>query len=165
MERALKSEEPDKKERPLAEAIIALAALLLGLPLLFFVIAFALGNHHLEHELGYRVRVQLPAGFSGCTDLRFGEPGAPPTRAEGAVYVVDLPADGRWHSSTQLKWGETLSFAFYAPAASGWQRVEPSREPEGGATRSFADGSVAPWSACFDPPSKKAQGRGPGPMP
>lgn len=74
--------------------VLGTPALLLAL----FVAAFVIGSDRLEHELEYWVRVNLPEGFTGCTDLRFGEPGAPPTRAEGAIYVVDLPRDGRWHS-------------------------------------------------------------------
>jgi hypothetical protein len=39
------------------------------------------------------VRVNLPEGFSGCTDLRFEVPGAPPTRVEHPLYVVDPSVD------------------------------------------------------------------------
>lgn len=109
------------------------------------------------------MRVNLPEGFVGCTDLRFGESGAPPTRAEGAIYVVDLPRDGRWHSSTQLNWGETLAFAFYYPTPGGWRRVEANRRT--GATTTYRDGSVDPGWHCFEQPLKWSTGKGPGPLP
>jgi hypothetical protein len=86
---------------------------LLGVPVLsivLFVLVFSIGAHSLKHQLGFWVRVNLPEGFSGCTDLRFNVPGAPQTRAEHPLYVVDLPPDGRWYSSTNLNWGETLTF-------------------------------------------------------
>ena len=140
--------------------------IVLGVPsllLALFVGAFVVGSYQLEHELGFWVRINLPPGFSGCTDLRFGLPGAPPTRAEKVFYVVDLPADGRWHSSTKLNWGETLNFQFYYPTSDGWRRVEP--KTQAGGTLTYPDGSVDPGRACFEQPLKWAKGKGPGPFP
>jgi hypothetical protein len=137
-----------------------------GIPALLltiFIVMFMIGRYQLEHDLGFWVRVNLPTGFAGCTDLRFGLPGAPLTRAEGAIYVVDLPKDGRWHSSTNLNWGETLAFAFYYPTAESWRRVEPNRGT--GGTTTYGDGSVAPGSQCFEQPLQRATRKGPGPLP
>jgi hypothetical protein len=153
---------PARKHRFLRWVVIiafGVPALLMGL----FIAAFMIGSYRLERELGFWVQVNLPAGFSGCTDLRFDLPGAPPTRAEGAIYIVDLPPDGRWHSSTKLNWGETLAFAFYFPTPEGYRRVEPNRGS--GATTTHHDGSVDPGSACFEQPLKWAKGKGPGPLP
>jgi hypothetical protein len=102
--------------------------LLVGVPGLLFtliIVAFQIGTYRLGHTLGYSVHVNLPDGFSGCADLRFEVPDAPTTRAEQALYVVDLPADGRWYSSTKLNWGEGLRFRYYAPTPKGWREVEP----------------------------------------
>ncbi len=71
-------------------------------------------------------------------------------RAEGALHVIDLPADGVFRTSTDLLWGETLQFSFVAPTAEGVGRVAPVSSHWG--TMTHADGSVEIAPDCFTQP-------------
>src|SRR5712692_9544768 len=130
----------------------ASAAVVLFVPILVLVIAFATWPYRSRHILGYRVQVNLPPDFSGCTRLTFNSPGAPRMRAEGALYVIDLPADGVFSTSTDLLWGETLQVFFVSQTSGGLGRVTPERE-EGG-TRTYSNGGVEIGTSCFSQPLK-----------
>jgi hypothetical protein len=73
-------------------------------------------------------------------------------RAEGALYVIDLSADGVFSTSTDLLWGETLQVFFVAQTSGRLGRVTPDREE--GATRTYSNGSVEIGTSCFSQPLK-----------
>jgi hypothetical protein len=82
-------------------AAASIAAVVL-VPILVLVIAFVTWPYRSRHILGYRVQVNLPPNYSGCTRLTFNSPGAPSTTgslllhprraAQGSVWVDDLSA-------------------------------------------------------------------------
>lgn len=119
-----------------------------GLGLLVLAIAFATWPWRKRHILGYTVRINVPADYRGCPDLRFHVSGASPTRAEGGMYIVDLPQGGKWHTSTELFWGESLDFEYFRLSQSGFVRLHP--RPTYGGTTTFPDGSISPVPRCVD---------------
>jgi hypothetical protein len=128
--------------------LILAASVVFGLAVLVLSIAFATWPSRARHILGYNLRINLTLGYRGCLDLRFNVVGAPPTRAEGPIYVVDLPPDGRWHTSTNLKWGESVRFDYFRSTQTGFVKVDP-RIVNGGSI-TFPDRSFAPYPVCID---------------
>jgi hypothetical protein len=101
-----------------------------------------------RQTLGYNLRINVSSGYRGCLDLRFNKAGAPATRAEGPTYVIDLPPDGRWHTSTNLIWGEEIRFEYFRATQTGFTKVKP--RIVGGGNMTFRDGSFIPHSVCID---------------
>jgi hypothetical protein len=120
----------------------------LGFAILVLAVALAVLPSRARHTLGYNLRINLSPGYRGCPDLRFNVAGAPATRAEGPTYVIDLPPDGRWHTSTTLIWGESIRFEYFRATESGVARVEP--RIVGGGSITFPDRSFAPYPVCID---------------
>jgi hypothetical protein len=139
-----------RRVRGLIKWAAASVAAVVLVPLLVLVIAFVTWPYRSRHILGYRVQVNLPLDFSGCTRLTFNSPGAPRMRAEGPLYVIDLPADGVFRTSTDLLWGETLQVFFGAQTPGGLGRVTPVQR--GGGTTTYPNGSVEIGTSCFSQP-------------
>jgi hypothetical protein len=116
--------------------------------ILALAVAFATWPWRARHTLGYNLRINLPPGYSGCPDLRFEVAGSPPTRAEGPTYIIDLPPDGRWYTSTSLCWGESVRFEYFRPTQNGFVKVEP-RVASGGSVQ-FPGRSFVPVPHCID---------------
>jgi hypothetical protein len=134
--------------RTVLRRFLLVSATLWGLAVLVLVVAFATWPWRARHTLGFNLRINLPPGYHGCPDLRFNVPGAPPTRAEGPNYVIDLPADGRWYTSTNLSWGESIRFEFFRPTQTGFVKVD-GRVARGGTIES-PDGAFQPHLECID---------------
>lgn len=136
------------RRRTVLFRLVLAAGIAFALAILALTVAFATWPWRARHTLGYNLRINLPPGYRGCPDLRFEVAGAPPTRAEGPTYVIDLPPDGRWHTSTSLNWGESVRFEYFRSTQNGFVRVEPRIASGGSIT--FPDRSFAPAPCCID---------------
>lgn len=137
-----------KRWRKVLLYLVIASGIAVALAILALAVAFATWPWRARHTLGYTLRINLPSGYRGCPDLRFNVAGAPPTRAEGPIYVIDLPPEGRWYTSTSLNWGESVSFEYFRTTPNGFVKVEP--RIASGANITFADRSFAPYQRCID---------------
>ena len=136
------------RRRTVLVSLVLVPVVALAFAILAIAIAFVTWPSRARQTLGYNLRINLPLGYRGCPDLRFQVAGAPPTRAEGPTYVVDLPPDGRWHTSTSLNWGESVRFEYFRSTQNGFVKVEPRIVSGGSIT--YPDRSFAPVPRCID---------------
>jgi hypothetical protein len=69
-----------------------------GLFLTFFALLASCERHARADE----VLIDLPSGFTGEVRIGMGVRGAPALRLEGRSYIVTLPSDGHFETSTIL---------------------------------------------------------------
>ena len=139
---------PPMRWRTVLYRLVLASGAVFGLAVLALAVAIGTWPARARHTLGYNLRINVSPGYLGCPDLRFNVAGTPPTRAGGPTYVIDLPPDGRWHTSTDLKWGETIRFDYFRSTQAGFVKVEP--RVVSGASTTFLDGSIEPSPVCID---------------
>jgi hypothetical protein len=76
--------------------------------LLLFVVVLVVCCNQRRKVVG--LVIELPEGFSGEVSIRTGVPHAPPLKTAGAAYVVSVPSDGHFETSTIPEEGISTQF-------------------------------------------------------